>query len=128
MAEVYWYLVIQEQHFKQELSMVRTGLDIPRSSPLVPLHPIMDQNGLLYVGGRESNSKGTFASQHPIILHSAYPVTRLVIRRDHLCLLHAGPTLLACALNGHYHIIGGHRAVRSITRACVICRRASVKL
>ena len=126
-AEVYWYAYIQEQHFGRELSALQGGLGLPRSSPLVPLHPIVDQNGILRVGGRESNSKGTFASQHPVILHGAHPVTSLVIYTEHLRLLHAGPTLLSCALNRRYHIIGGRSAVRSIARACIICRRTTVR-
>ena len=55
-AEVYWHFFIQEQHFKQEISALRNGLELPRSSSLIPLHPILDQDGLLRVGGRESNS------------------------------------------------------------------------
>ena len=123
-AEVYWYFFIQEQHFKQEISALRNGLELPRSSSLIPLHPILDQDGLLRVGGRESN---TYASQHPVIVHSAHPVTRLIIRTEHLRLLHAGPALLSCALDRRYHIIGGRKAVRSVTRACVTCRRTSTK-
>ena len=126
-AEVYWHLLIQEQHFKQEISALQHYLDLPHSSHLIPLHPILDQNGLLRVGGRESNSRGTYASQHPVILHSAHPVTRLMIRTEHLRLLHAGPALLSCALDRRYHIVGGRKAVRSVTRACVTCRRTSIK-
>ena len=79
------------------------------------------------VGGRESNSKRTYASQHPVIVHSAHPVTRLIIRTEHLRLLHACPALLSCALDRRYHIIGGRKAVRSVTRARVTCRRTSTK-
>ena len=60
---------------------------------------MLDQNALLLVGGRESNSKGTFMTQHPIIIHSSHPVTRLIICMEHFRLLHAGPTLLSCALD-----------------------------
>ena len=98
-AEVYWYIIVQEQHCKQELSALHKVLVVPRHSPLVPLHPIMDEDGILRVGGHESNSEGTFASKHPIILHSANSVTRLLIHTEHLHLLHGGATLLTCALS-----------------------------
>jgi hypothetical protein len=42
-------------------------------------------------------------------------------------LLHAGPTLLSCSLNRRYHLIGGRKAVRTVTRACVTCRRVAAK-
>ena len=35
--------------------------------------------------------------------------------------------LLSCALDRRYHIVGGRRAVRSVTRACITCRRTSAK-
>ena len=49
---------------------------------------------LIRAGGRERNSTAPFSSQHPFILHGNIPITRLVVRSEHLRLLHAGPTLL----------------------------------
>ena len=37
--------------------------------------------------------KGTYASQHLVIVHCAHPVTRLIIHTEHFSLLHAGPIL-----------------------------------
>ena len=68
-----------------------------------------------------------YHSKYPIILAGKHPLTRLVIRTEHLCLLHAGPTLLASSLSRQYHIVGGRNTVRSITRACVTCRRDAVR-
>ena len=61
--------------------------------------------------------------------HSAsrHPITRLIIRSEHLRLLHTGPTLLSCSLNRRFHIIGGRKIIRSVTRACVTCRRHAAK-
>ena len=50
-----------------------------------------------------------------------------MIHFEHLHLLHAGPTLLGCSLNHHFYILGGRKAIRSITHSCVICRRTSAK-
>ena len=50
-----------------------------------------------------------------------------IIHTEHLCLLHAGPTLLSASLSQRYHIVGGHSRIRSITRECVVCRRKAVK-
>ena len=48
------------------------------------------------------------------------------IRCEHARLLHAGPTWLAASLT-RYHIIGGQKVIRSVTRECVTCHRYSAK-
>ena len=63
----------------------------------------------------------------PSFLHSKHPITRLIIRSEHLRLLHAGPTLLSCSLNRRFHIIGGRKIIPSVTRACVTCRCHAAK-
>ena len=62
-----------------------------------------------------------------MILDGKHPITKLIIRSEHLRLMHAGPTLLLSSLNRKYHIIGARKTVRSITRQCITCRRHSVK-
>ena len=97
------------------------------ASCLLILHPFVDQLGLLRVGGRQKHSMSTYESKRPLILHGKHPISHLIIRTEHLRLLHAGPTLLGSSLNQRYHIVGGRSVIRSITRACVTCRRNSVK-
>ena len=61
------------------------------------------------------------------ILHHKHPLTRLIIRSEHLRLLHAGPTLLMVSLNKHYHILRCRSIVRSITPACITCRKLTTR-
>ena len=126
-AEVYWFSIIQRQHFAREFRDLSSGRGLHKSSPLFSLRPFLDADGLLRVGGHEKNSNRAFSSQHPIILHGAHSITRLIIRSEHLRLLHAGPTLLFCSLNCRFHILVGRKVVRSVARACVICRRIAAK-
>ena len=126
-AEIYWLSIIQKQYFPEEIARLNKDHELHKSSPLLPLHPFVDGDGLIRVGGRECKSNRAYSTQHPIILHGAHSITRLIIRSEHLRLLHAGPTLLSCSLNRHFHILCGRQIVRSITRACVTCRRAAAK-
>ena len=64
---------------------------------------------------------------HPVVFDGKHHLTKLIIRTEHQRLLHAGPALLTSSLNRRYHITGGRRVVRSITRACIVCRRRSEK-
>ena len=126
-ADMYWFSVVQRQHFSTEINELKSGRNLHRSSSLLYLHPFVDEDGLLRLGGRERHSGRSYTSQHPVILHGNHPVTKLLIWSEHLRLLHAGPTLLSCFLNRRLHLIGGRKVVRSITRACVVCRRVAAR-
>ena len=76
---------------------------------------------------REQNSKRSFSIQHPVILHGIDYLTTLIIRFEHIRLMHSGPTLLIASLSRCYYILGYRRVVRSITRGCITCRRISAR-
>ena len=126
-AESYWLSISQQDHFATEVDALKLENSISKSNSLVPLHPIVDSSDLIRVGGREHNSKACYSSQHPIVLHGKHPVTKLIIRSEHTRLLHAGPRLLMSSINRCFHVIGLHKTVRSITRACITCRRINVR-
>ena len=126
-AKSYWILTSQRASFAEEVQAMTKGRKIPKSSPLLTLHPFLDSAGILRVGGRESNSQLCYLSKHPVILDGKHSLTRLVVRSEHLRLLHAGPTLLAASLCRRFHIIRCRTVVRSMTRGCVTCRRMSQK-
>lgn len=76
---------------------------------------------------RPGNSKLPYYTQHPVILHGKHPLTRLLVRSEHLRLLHAGPSLLTSSICRQFYIIGCRKIILSITRSCVICWRKSSK-
>ena len=123
----YWISLSQGAHFSKDFGTLKAKASIPRSSALRSLNPFLDEQGLLRVGGRQENSELAYSRHHPIIIHGKYPVSKLLFRSEHLRLLHAGPLLVSASLGRHYHVVGGHRAIRSSTRSCVICRRKSVR-
>ena len=94
---------------------------------LSPLCPFVNDQGILRVRGRTDHSKVNNISCHPAILIKNHVVTKLLVRSEHIRLLHAGPTLVSASLSRHFHIVGAHRAIRSITRSCVTCRRVYAK-
>ena len=126
-AERYWMALSQHAHFSAELAALQAKQHLPKSGCLTSLNPFLDSEGLLRVGGRESHSNLSFSRQHPIILHGKHPLTKLIIRSEHLRMLHVGPTLLSCSLNRRFHVVYLRKAVRAITRQCGICRRQTAK-
>ena len=126
-AECYWLRLMQHSYFEGEMQALRECSSLDSSSSLLSLNPLLDSSNLLRVGGRQQLSESSYESQHPIILHGKHPLTKLIIRTEHIRLLHAGPTLLAASLARRYHIVGGRKVIRSVTRACIICRRNAAR-
>ena len=126
-AVLYWVSISQTTHFSAEIVALKSSKSLPRSSPLISLNIFLDADGLLRVGGRQQNSRLSYDRRHPIILHGKHPVTKLLIHTEHLRLLHAGPLLISGSLGRRYHIVGGRRAIHSVSRRCVICRRRSLR-
>ena len=126
-AEVLWVSRSQLQAFRRDLESLKMDKGVSKDSNLRALHPFLDASGLLRVGGCVANSTFSYSRRHPVILHGRHELTTLIIRAEHLRLLHAGPTLVNSSLGRRYYIVGQRVAVRSITRACVTCKRISAK-
>ena len=126
-AEKYLVKFVQETHFASEIALLKAEKGLPRGDRLLPLHPFIDTDGLLRVGGRERNSMLGYSQVHPIILPGNLHLTRLLIRLEHVRLLHAGPTLVFSSLSRRFYILGMKKSVRSVIRRCTVCRRCSAK-
>ncbi len=127
-AENFWMSLSQQESFPDEIRSLEADQSHPKNSNLLPFRPFLDKShSLLRVGGRMSNSKLSYSRSHPIILHGNHPIVKLIIRTEHLRLLHTGPTLLMSSLTQRFHIICLRKTVRSITRQCVICKRHSIR-
>ena len=124
-AENYWISFAQREHFAREIASLKANENILLSSSLISLSPFLDGRGMLRVGGREAYSQRLYDERHPLIIHAKHPISTLLIRCEHMRLLHAGPALLATSLGHRYHLVKGRSLIRSITRACVVCRRRS---
>ncbi|XP_064387758.1 uncharacterized protein LOC135335954 [Halichondria panicea] len=126
-AENYWVKLIQTTHFEADIVSLQRKHALSASSPLLPLQPFIDSSNILRVGGRRQLSQTSYQSQHQTILHGKHLLTHMIIRDEHLRLLHAGPTLLGASLSRRYHIVGGRKLIRSIARKCLTCRRYTAR-
>lgn len=113
--------------FAKELECLWSGTLLPRKSKLRPLHPFIDAEGTLRVGGRLQNADLPYEMKHPAILPGNHRCTTLIIHDAHLSNLHAGSTLLVATLNQRYWILRCHTAVRQVTQNCLQCCRMRAK-
>ena len=55
-AETYWLSFVQGQCLDEDVIRLKKSQALRRSSPLLTLHPFVDADGLVRVGGREHKS------------------------------------------------------------------------
>ena len=112
------------ENFGAEIKVLKKGKPLHHSSCLLSLNPFMDPSEmLLRVGGRRELSQGPYDTIHPIIIHGTHQLTKLIIRSEHCRLMHGGPTMVTASLSCRFHIVGGRRAIRNVTKQCVKYRR-----
>ena len=126
-AEGYWLTLSQWDHFENEFNSLKSDRTINRASILVSFSPFVDKTGLLRVGGRQNLSRKPYDLIHPIIIHGKHPLTKMIIKSEHIRLSHAGTTLVQSSLSRRYHIVGGRKVIRCVIRQCVICRKYAAK-
>ncbi|KAK9687798.1 hypothetical protein QE152_g35993 [Popillia japonica] len=80
----------QGECFSADIHRLSTNRDINPQSSLKTLHPFLDSEGIVRVGGRLKNSQCTYDEMHPIILPKNHHLTKLLIEHTHQMELHAG--------------------------------------
>ena len=125
-AENLWIASAQQSAYPNEVNILRKGNEIS-SGPLLVLHPVLDESGLMRVGGRLSQSSELYYRRHPIIVPGRYDLTKLMVRYEHLRVLHARPTLVTASLARQYAIIGARKVICDVTRTCLHCKRVAGK-
>ena len=126
-AERHLLLAAQSESFQSEIAAIKSNKNVSKSSNLKHLYPFLDEDGLLRAKGRIENSQVPHQQKHPLILKGNHAFTKLLIRMEHVRLLHGGPTQVLTSLSSKYYIIGGYKSIRSITRQCTTCRRNNAR-
>lgn len=117
------HLIIQHEqnkYYQNDISKLKANKQVKL---LNNLNPFLDANGLLRVGGRLQHSALPYAQKHQIILPKDSTVTHLIIKNEHVRLLHASQKLLISSLNQKYWIIGGLRTIKKVIHKCLTCFR-----
>ena len=75
--------------------------------------PLLDNEGILRVGGRLERAEVTYTIKHPIILHAASPLVKLYRQHLHQTSGHPGPAAMEAILSDDFLIIGLRRLLKS---------------
>lgn len=127
--ELDWSLVkiikiVQEEAFGEEIKILAKGSKT-KNIHLLKLHPFIDSNGLLRVGGRIQLSSFNYDKKHQILLPKNHHFTKLVFVAEHKRLLHPGPQMLLSQVRDKYWVIGGRDLARKTSFECVKCFKSN---
>ncbi|GFS42873.1 integrase catalytic domain-containing protein [Trichonephila inaurata madagascariensis] len=88
---------------------------------------VRDQSGLRRVKTKIIGRDDSYAFRYPILLSSRHHIVNCLIRDYHLRYSHAGIQALTAIMREEFWIIGARRAIRSVVKQCVRCKRISTK-
>lgn len=118
----------QQYHFNKEINLLAKHIELPDNNQLNSLCPIIDDNGILRVGGRLRQSEHTYETKHPIILAKESRLSELLIREIHFNnTMHGGTSIVLNKIRAKYWPLGGRQKAKRIINRCTACTRYKSK-
>lgn len=115
--------IIQKQAYRDEITLLSTKSPVSKAGPLCCLYPLLDEKGILRVGGRLYQSSLPVEQRNPIILPGKSHLT-VFTRHIHELVHHQGRLITEGALRNHgYWVTGSKRVVSSLIHKCIVCRK-----
>jgi hypothetical protein len=122
-AQLKIFQQVQASAFPDEIAALKNNKLKSLSTSLRRLSPIIDDGGILRVGGRLSASQLSEDKQHPVILPKRHHVVNLLIDFYHKKYLHAGAQLTQSLLAQSVWILSARSIIRSRIFQCITCFR-----
>lgn len=85
---------LNEESFNEDIDSLRRFRKLNKKSKLTSLHPFLDVNVILRIGGRLQDAHVNEDMKHPFILPHKSPLTRLIIAEAYKATMHGGPQLM----------------------------------
>lgn len=113
----------QATAFSSDISLLKQNKGIKRDSRLRALTPILDDTGLLRVGGRIGAAKEVaMDTKSPVILDGNDHVARLIVKYYHIRAGHGCNELVVNELRQKYWLLRLRPTVRTVATQCLFCR------
>lgn len=124
----FWIKHAQAKAYKQEITCTKSGAGLPKKSEIAGLRPMIDENGLLRVGGRIDKANATYASRHPFIIPPKSRLSYLILAHTHKTTLHGGVQLMMRFVRSTYWIPALRAEARQFISRCIACTRQSAEM
>ncbi|KAJ7997080.1 hypothetical protein DPEC_G00225210 [Dallia pectoralis] len=114
----------QQDAYSEEIKNINAGHPLASKSPLHKLHPCVDANGLLRVGGRIVQSELGLAQVKPIVIPGRHHLATLLVRHYHETVKHQGRHFTEGSIRAAgFWLVGSKRAISGLLYKCVTCRK-----
>lgn len=114
--------LFQSVQFANEFKRLKDKQPIHKSK-IASLHPFIDKDGLIRVGGRLKSSNLTYAQKHPVLIPSRHHLIDLIIRETHERQYHAGIQTTPYTIRQKFWLLNDRNQVKKIIRKCIRCTR-----
>lgn len=112
---------VQGLHFAEEVKGLQNNK--PIKGNLEKMHPFLDSVGCMRVGGRLEKANIPYSQKFPMVLPKNCHVTTLIVRNEHISLMHSGLKLTLSSLAQRYYIVSATGIVKNVISKCVRCFR-----
>lgn len=85
-----WVKFEQNKAFSKEIESIKSGDALPAKSAITSLSLILDENGIMRVGGRIDKANLTYQKKHQYIIPHASRLSYLILNYAHATTLHGG--------------------------------------
>lgn len=119
-AELVLIKHVQSQAYSQEINLLKKEKQVTGS--LQDLLPVLNEDGVICVGGRLKHGNMSTSQKHPVILPYRSPLSDRIARWYHN-VAHVGTEWTLCLMRMSFWIIKGRSLVKQIKKDCVVCKK-----
>jgi len=117
----------QEEVYAADLRRLQKKKSVRGDSSLVSLAPILDEDGLLRLGGRSGKAKLPYEVLHPPIIPGSHPLASTIAKACHEKFTHAGTDFVLAQLRQVVWVTRGRSVVKKIRLSCLQCMKERSK-
>ncbi|XP_071100525.1 uncharacterized protein [Haliotis cracherodii] len=120
------FIIQQVQHevYATEIDCIRSKSPLPKDSSIRTLNPVIDEEGMLRVGGRLGQADLSTGHKHPLIIPGHHHIATLLVRHYHEQVKHQGRHFSEGAVRAAgLWVTSGKRLINSLIYKCVKCRK-----
>ena len=118
-------LVLHEQlrYYPTEMKKLQAQEDLPASSTLRKLHPVLGSDGTMRLGGRLTHADIDEDAARPLLIPPKSPLVKLILRHIHQRMYHAGAGICCVEFRKMFWTSGLKSKIRHVIHDCVKCAR-----
>lgn len=120
---------VQDECYAEEFRCITAERSFPTASSLRSLHPIVDSDGLLRVGGQIKQSKLGTNNVNTIIIPGRHHLATLLVRHHHEAMKHQGRHFTEDAMRADgLWLVGAKRCISGALFKCVVFKKFHGKM